>query len=52
MCVRLKEKMGVANMLEREEEILKVIFPRMLNIKNLEVLERNITKGWVSFLSW
>jgi len=52
MCVRLKEKMGVANMLEREEEILKVIFPRMLNIKNLEVLERNITKrmGVISFL--
>ncbi|HEV3251345.1 MAG TPA: aminotransferase class V-fold PLP-dependent enzyme, partial [Puia sp.] len=52
MCVRLKEKMGVANMLAREEEILKIILPRMLSIKNVEVLESNITKrlGVISFL--
>jgi selenocysteine lyase/cysteine desulfurase len=52
MCVRLKEKLGVANMLAREEEILKIIFPRMFSIKNVEVLESNITKrlGVISFL--
>jgi selenocysteine lyase/cysteine desulfurase len=52
MCVRLKEKMGVANMLAREEEILKIIFPRMLSMKNVEVLESNINKriGVISFL--
>jgi selenocysteine lyase/cysteine desulfurase len=51
MCVRLKEKMGVANMLAREEEILKIIFPRLLLIKNVEVLESNITQrlGVISF---
>ncbi|PWT79168.1 MAG: selenocysteine lyase [Bacteroidetes bacterium] len=52
MCVRLKEKMGTANMLAREEEILKIIFPRLSLIKNLQVLESNITQrlGVISFL--
>jgi selenocysteine lyase/cysteine desulfurase len=52
MCVRLKEKMGVAHMLAREEEIVTIIFPRLLSIKNIEVLESHITKrlGVISFL--
>jgi selenocysteine lyase/cysteine desulfurase len=52
MCVRLKEEMGIANMLEREEEILKIIFPRMLHMTNIQVLEGDITDrlGVISFL--
>jgi selenocysteine lyase/cysteine desulfurase len=30
MCVRLKEQMGVENILKREEEILQIIFDRFL----------------------
>jgi selenocysteine lyase/cysteine desulfurase len=52
LCVRLKEKMGVTKILEREEELLKIIFPRLLNMKNIEVLESGVTKsmGVISFL--
>ncbi|MEP7110295.1 MAG: aminotransferase class V-fold PLP-dependent enzyme [Ferruginibacter sp.] len=52
MCVRLKEEMGVENMLKREEEILKVIFDRFSKIKNVEILEGNNKKrlGVISFI--
>ncbi|HEX4849585.1 MAG TPA: aminotransferase class V-fold PLP-dependent enzyme, partial [Puia sp.] len=52
MCIRLKEKMGIANMLHREEEILKIIFPRIAHIKNVQVLQSNIIQrlGVISFL--
>jgi selenocysteine lyase/cysteine desulfurase len=52
MCARLKEEMGIANMLKREEEILKITFARMALMKNLQVLESNITQrlGVISFL--
>jgi selenocysteine lyase/cysteine desulfurase len=52
MCVRLKEEMGIDNVLDREEEILKIIFPRLSRMKNVQVLEGNITKrlGVISFM--
>jgi len=52
MCLRLKEEMGVGNMLEREEELLQIIFHRFSKIKNAEVLESNFKKrlGIISFV--
>lgn len=52
MCIRLKEQMGVENMLQREEEMLPVIFDRLAAIKNLHVLEGSVQKrlGIVAFL--
>jgi selenocysteine lyase/cysteine desulfurase len=52
MCIRLKEKMGVENMLKREEEILQLIFDRLSKIKNVEILEANIKKrlGVIAFI--
>ena len=52
MCIRLKEQMGVENILRREEEILQIIFERFLKIRNVEVLEENIKKrlGVISFV--
>jgi selenocysteine lyase/cysteine desulfurase len=52
MCIRLKEEMGVENILAREEEILQIIFNRFSKIKNIEILERNIKKrlGVISFI--
>jgi len=52
MCVRLKEEMGVENILKREEEMLTIIFARFSKIKNIEILEGNIKKrlGVISFI--
>ena len=52
MCVRLKEKMGVENILKREEEILQIVFNRLSGIKNVEILEGRIRKrlGVISFI--
>jgi selenocysteine lyase/cysteine desulfurase len=52
MCVRLKEQMGVENILQREEEILRIIFARFSKMKNVEVLEGNIKRrlGIISFI--
>ncbi len=52
MCMRLKDAMGVDNMLRREEEMLEVIFGRFSKMKNVEVLEGNIKKrlGVISFI--
>ena len=52
MCIRLKEEMGVENILKREEEILQIIFDRFSSMKNVEVLEGNIKKrlGVISFI--
>jgi selenocysteine lyase/cysteine desulfurase len=52
MCVRLKECMGVGNMLKREEEMLSYIFKRFARMDNVEILEGGITKrlGVVSFI--
>jgi selenocysteine lyase/cysteine desulfurase len=52
MCVRLKEEMGVENIIKREEEMLKIIFKRLSKIKNVEILEGKIKKrlGVISFI--
>jgi len=52
MCVRLKEQMGVENILQREEEILRIAFARFSKIKNVAVLEGNIKRrlGIISFM--
>lgn len=52
MCVKLKEKMGVENMLRREEELLEIIFDRFAEIENIEVLEgKNKNRlGVISFI--
>jgi len=52
MCIRLKEKMGVENILKREEEMLQVIFDRFSKIKNVEILEaRNKRRlGVIAFI--
>jgi selenocysteine lyase/cysteine desulfurase len=52
MCIRLKEKMGVVNLLKREEEQLAIVFGRLSKIKNLEILEGHVKKrlGVISFV--
>jgi selenocysteine lyase/cysteine desulfurase len=52
MCIRLKEAMGVENILQREEELLQIIFDRFSKMKNVEVLEARNKKrlGVVSFI--
>jgi selenocysteine lyase/cysteine desulfurase len=52
MCIRLKEQMGIENMLKREEELLQIIFERFSKMKNVEVLEQKIKKrlGVISFI--
>lgn len=52
MCIRLKETMGVENMLRREEEMLQIIFARLSKMKNVEILEENIKRrlGVISFI--
>ncbi len=52
MCVKLKEEMGIENILKREEELLKIIFDKFSTIDNIEVLEGNNHKrlGVVSFI--
>lgn len=39
MAVKLKEQMGVSNILAREEELLEIIFSRLEKIINLTILE-------------
>ena len=52
LCIRLKEKMGVENMLQREEEMLQLIFKRLSTIENIEILEadKKDRLGVVSFI--
>ncbi|MBS1655830.1 MAG: aminotransferase class V-fold PLP-dependent enzyme, partial [Bacteroidetes bacterium] len=52
MCVKLKEEMGIDNMLQREEELLHIVFDRLSQIKNIEILEGNNKKrlGVISFI--
>ncbi len=39
MCIRLKEAMGIANILQREEELLQRVFFRFSEMKNVTVLQ-------------
>jgi len=41
MAIKLKEKMGVDNMLKREEELLTRIFARICPISNLHILAKD-----------
>ena len=52
LAVKLKEEMGIKNMLEREEQLLEIIFERLPKIPGIEILEGQNTKrlGVISFL--
>ncbi len=52
MCIRLKEAMGVANIREREEELLQIIFSRLSGIPQVQILAPEVTSrlGVISFL--
>ena len=52
MCIRLKEKMGIEKMLQREKEILEIVFNKFSTINNIEVLQQNYTQrlGVISFI--
>jgi selenocysteine lyase/cysteine desulfurase len=52
MCVKLKEAMGVENILRREQGMLRVVFDRFAKIRNIKVLEPTIKNrlGMVSFM--
>ncbi|MCB9288620.1 MAG: aminotransferase class V-fold PLP-dependent enzyme [Lewinellaceae bacterium] len=51
LCVQLKEKMGVENILEREEQMLERIWKRLDRLPNLHILANNVRRrlGVVSF---
>lgn len=42
LSIRLKEKMGVENILKREHEILDIVFEKLNKIPNLNILAPNI----------
>jgi selenocysteine lyase/cysteine desulfurase len=52
MCIRLKEEMGVENMRNREEEILRIVFDRFERMKHVQVLEKHVKKrlGVIAFM--
>ena len=41
LCIKLKDEMGVENILAREKELLEIIWPRMQAIPNLNILADN-----------
>jgi selenocysteine lyase/cysteine desulfurase len=52
MCIRLKEEMGVNNILLREEELLKIAFTRLSQMTNVTILQGTTRKrlGIISFI--
>ncbi len=52
MCIKLKEQMGIENMLQREEELLTRVFARFSEMANVTVLQSNTRKrlGIISFM--
>lgn len=52
LAVTLKEEMGVEKMLQREEELLKIVFEKLPAIPGIEILERQTTHrlGVISFI--
>ena len=40
LCIQLKEEMGVQNMMDREHELLHIIFSQLNNIPNLQILAK------------
>ncbi len=51
LCIKLKEKMGIKNMLNREKELLPLLFNSLRQIENLHILAGNIENrlGVLSF---
>lgn len=51
MCIKLKEEMGVDNILKREKEILDIIWKELTDVPGLHILAENIKErlGVVSF---
>jgi selenocysteine lyase/cysteine desulfurase len=51
LSVRLKEEMGIDNIMKREEELVSLIFNRLRNVKNIHILakEHQHRLGVVSF---
>lgn len=51
LAIRLKEQMGVANILEREHELVSYVFDRLGNIDNINILakEQQDRLGVISF---
>ncbi len=43
LAIRLKEKMGVQNILDREHELNTIIFEKLSSIDNLQILAKNNT---------
>ncbi|HTF21892.1 MAG TPA: aminotransferase class V-fold PLP-dependent enzyme [Chryseolinea sp.] len=52
MCIKLKEEMGVSNMLRREQELLTIAFSRFSRMNNVTVLQGNASErlGIISFI--
>ncbi|HLZ16254.1 MAG TPA: aminotransferase class V-fold PLP-dependent enzyme, partial [Cyclobacteriaceae bacterium] len=52
MCIRLKEEMGVRNILQREEELLTIAFARLSEMTDVFLLQGNAKKrlGIISFM--
>jgi len=51
MCIKLKDEMGVENILKREKEILDIIWKELSDIPGLHILAENIKErlGVISF---
>jgi len=51
LSIKLKEEIGVNKILKREEELLEIAFPEMLNISKLHILASNMAErlGIISF---
>ena len=43
LCIQLKEEMGVQNMMDREHELLHIIFSQLNNIPNVQILAKEQT---------
>ena len=52
LCIKLKEQMGVDNLIKREEELLAIAFDRLSKIADLDILDGHITQrlGVISFI--
>jgi len=52
LCIKLKDQMGIDNILKREEEILKILIPGLKTIKKLHLLAGDIEDrlGVLSFI--
>lgn len=52
LAIKLKEQMGTEKMLEREEELLRILFDKLPKIPGLEILEPGNTRrlGVISFI--